>query len=55
MDLALDNLQRLICHKTKPKQTTPKLKKKKLLLYIIYIFDLVFEHYGLMYLIRSYL
>ena len=24
MDLALDNLQRLICHKTKPNQTKPK-------------------------------
>ena len=26
MDLALNNLQRLICHKTKPNETNPVLK-----------------------------
>ena len=32
MDLALNNLQRLICHKTnKPNQTITKIRKKKML------------------------
>ena len=49
MDLALNNLQWLICHKTKPNQTKPKLQGCKTgavldiwvlkLLYILYGFD----------------